>query len=252
MKYLVGDIGNTLIKISLLNKNFKIFKTYNIETSKIKKKIFLLKFFKNINIQKINKNILFSSVVPSVYNTIKLHLKKKKFKVFEIKDLKVKKIIKLNVKNSKQVGSDRIANAIGAINIFKTNCLIIDFGTATTFDIVRKQGYYDGGVIAPGIKPSIDSLNKSTALLPSIKLKKTLKPYGKNTIEAINAGFVWGYQGLINNIIKKISLYSKINFKIILTGGYASMFRKYIYKQTIVEENITIKGIIKTYKKFLI
>ena len=78
MKYLVGDIGNTLIKISLLNKNFKIFKTYNIETSKIKKKIFLLKFFKNINIQKINKNILFSSVVPSVYNTIKLHLKKKK------------------------------------------------------------------------------------------------------------------------------------------------------------------------------
>ena len=77
------------------------------------------------------------------------------------------------------MGSDRIANAIGAINIFKTNCLIIDFGTATTFDIVRKQGYYDGGVIAPGIKTSIDSLNKSTALLPSIKLKKNTKTLWK-------------------------------------------------------------------------
>ena len=252
MKYLIGDIGNTLTKVSLLNKNFKISNTYNIETSKIKKKQFLIKFLKNINKKTINKNVLFSSVVPAVYNEIKRHMKKKNFNVFEIKDFKINTLIKLNVKQPIQVGSDRIANAIGAINIFKTNCLIIDFGTATTFDIVRKPGYYDGGVIAPGIKISIDNLNKSTALLPSITLKKTSKSYGKNTIDAINAGFLWGYQGLINNIIRKISLYCKTNFQIILTGGYASMFKKYIYKQTIIEENITIKGIIKIYKEFLI
>ena len=82
--------------------------------------------------------------------------------------------------------------------------MILDFGTATTFDVIKNE-VYEGGVIAPGVKLSIMNLNKNTALLPLINLKKNQKSYGKNTKEALNAGFVWGYEGLINNIINKIT-----------------------------------------------
>ena len=158
------------------------------------------------------------------------------------------KIIKINVKNKKQLGSDRIANAIG-VKKFK-NCLVLDFGTATTFDVI-KNGAYEGGVIAPGIKLSIKNLSKATALLPHINLNSNQKNYGKNTKEALNAGFVWGYEGLINNIINKIISKNKIKYTIILTGGYASFFKKMIKKNVIVDQDVTVKGISNVYKELL-
>ena len=172
MNYLVGDIGNTLTKLSILNHNFRIKKIFNIETKKILKGNLKGTVINKILKKKFSKNILFSSVVPKAFNIIKSHLKKKNFKVLEIKDLKIKDILKIKIKNYKQLGSDRISNAIGSLKY--KNCLIIDFGTATTFDII-KGGVYDGGVISPGIDLSILNLNKSTALLPLIKLKVEIK-----------------------------------------------------------------------------
>lgn len=251
MKYIVGDIGNTLTKICLLDNNFNIVKSHNVETLKIIKsnnlRILLNKILKNNT----NKNILFSSVVPNAYKKIKFFIKKKGFRVYEIKDLNIKKLLKFNIKKFNELGSDRIANAVASFSLYKSNCLVIDFGTATTFDIVLKSGTYEGGVIAPGIKISIYNLKNSTALLPNFYLKANNKRYGKNTKEALNAGFLWGYQGLINNIIKKISLSSKKSYKIILTGGYASFFKKFINKKSIIDKNITIKGIIKIYREIL-
>ena len=156
--------------------------------------------------------------------------------------------IKINIRNIKQLGSDRIVNSVEAKR-FK-NCLIIDFGTATTFDIVR-HGAYEGGVIAPGVKLSIKNLSQSTALLPIFSLKNKQKSYGKNTKDALNAGFIWGYDGLINNIINKITHNWKMNYKIILTGGYANLFQKVIKRNVIVDQNITIKGVSKVYKELL-
>ena len=251
MKYIVGDIGNTLTKICLLNNNFYITKTYNIETSKILKSNNLKSLLKKLLKKKINKKILFSSVVPSVYKQIKFLIKKKGFRTYEIKELKIKKLIKFNIKKLNELGSDRIANAIASFSLHKSNCLVIDFGTATTFDIILKSGSYEGGVIAPGVKTSICNLKNSTALLPNFNLKANSKRYGKNTKEALNAGFLWGYQGLINNIIKKISLNGKRSYKIILTGGYANFFKKFINKKTIIDKNITIKGITKIYRKLI-
>jgi len=248
MNYLVGDIGNTLIKLSILDDNFKIKKIYNFETKKIFKKSFNKIILDGMNIRKLNKYVLFSSVVPKAFKIIKQGLRNKKFKVFELKDLKIKKILKINIKNYKQLGSDRISNAIGSLNY--NNCLIIDFGTATTFDVIKK-GVYVGGVISPGINQSILNLNKSTALLPLLNLKSTQKSYGKNTQEALNAGFLWGYEGLINNIIKKISFKAKTNFKIILTGGYARLFKKYIKNKTIIDKDFTIKGVARAYKELI-
>ena len=248
MKFLIGDIGNTSTKICILNKKFQILRSYNFETIKMYRNNLL----KNIIKKKTNKNInpvfLFSSVVPKVFANIKNSLKSTKFKLLEIKNLKINKIIKINIKNKKNLGSDRIANAIGAKNL--KNCLVIDFGTATTFDVI-KNGTYEGGVIAPGVNLSIKNLSQATALLPLINLKIHQKSYGKNTIEALNAGFVWGYEGLINNIIDKIISRSKIKYKILLTGGYANFFNKMIKKKVVIDQDITIKGIANAYKELI-
>ena len=100
-------------------------------------------------------------------------------KVYEIKNFNLKNIMKFNIKKYSQLGSDRIANSIGAYFKFKSNCIIIDFGTATTFDIIKSKGVYDGGVIAPGIKLSIENLYSSTALLPHLNLKNIQRVMAK-------------------------------------------------------------------------
>ena len=247
MLYIVGDIGNTSTRICLFNKS-KILKSVFFDTKKIFLKGYLKKILNKFNKKNLRKEILFSCVVPLAFKFIKKTLKRSNYKVLEVKSLNLKKMIQIKVKNINQLGSDRIVNSIEGKK-FK-NCLIVDFGTATTFDIVKK-GTYEGGVIAPGIKLSINNLSKSTALLPMFDLKNIQKSYGKNTKDALNAGFIWGYEGLINNIINKITQNWKMNYKIILTGGYANLFKKIIKRRTIVDQNITIKGVSRVYSKFL-
>ena len=247
MYYVIGDIGNTSTRICLLKKS-KIFKTVNFETKNIFKRNYVNRVFKRLFKKNLKKEILFSCVVPSAFKKIKKILKNSNYKVLELKNLDLKKLIKINIKNINQLGSDRIVNSIEGKK-FK-NCLIIDFGTATTFDIV-KNGTYEGGVIAPGVKSSIKNLSQSTALLPVFNLRNKQKSYGKNTKDALNAGFIWGYDGLINNIINKITKSWKMNYKIILTGGYANLFKKIIQRKTFVDQNITIKGISRVYRELL-
>ena len=201
MYYIIGDIGNTSTRICLLKKS-KIFKTVNFETKNIFKRNYVNRIFKRLFKKNLKKEILFSCVVPSAFKKIKKILKNSNYKVLELKSLDLEKLIKINIKSINQLGSDRIVNSIEGKK-FK-NCLIIDFGTATTFDIV-KNGTYEGGVIAPGVKSSIKNLSQSTALLPVFNLRNKQKSYGKNTKDALNAGFIWGYDGLINNIINKIT-----------------------------------------------
>ena len=247
MQYIVGDIGNTSTRICLLKKS-KIVSSIFFNTKSIFMKGYFQKILKKLLKKNLKKEILFSCVVPLALKEIKKIAKKSNYKVLEIKNLNFKKLIKINIKNVKQLGSDRIVNSIEGKK-FK-NCLIIDFGTATTFDIIKK-GTYEGGVIAPGVKASIKNLSQSTALLPNFDLKNKQRTYGKNTIEALNAGFIWGYDGLINNIINKITKSWKIDYKIILTGGYANLFKKIIKRKTIIDKNITIKGVSKVYRELL-
>ena len=134
MNYIIGDIGNTSTRICLLNKS-KILKSIIFDTKKIFLNDYILKIIKKIFQKNLKKEILFSSVVPLALKKIKRSLKKKNYKVLEVKNFNLKKMIKINIKNINQLGSDRIVNSIEAKK-FK-NCLIIDFGTATTFDIVK-------------------------------------------------------------------------------------------------------------------
>ena len=114
----------------------------------------------------------------------------------------------------KQIGSDRIANAIGIID-YKNNFIVLDFGTATTFDVVVKD-CYKGGIIAPGVNLSLNTLSSKAKLIPNIKLSKAKNIIGKNTQNAVKSGFYWGYQGLIENIINMIERETKRRYKLSL------------------------------------
>ena len=252
MSILIGDIGNTVTKISLINiKSFKIKKIIYFYSQNILSKKMLIKNLKKITKdKKINKIALFSSVVPRYKATIKKILFKNfGIKLKEIKDKNINKIIKINIKDKEEVGSDRIANAVGVFKKYKVNSIVVDFGTATTFDVITDKGIYNGGVIAPGINLSIKSLSKSADQIPIFLLKKQKKIIGKNTIEALHSGFFWGYIGLINNIILKIEKETKKKYKIIFTGGYAKLFKSSIIRSFKVDKNITISGIIEIFKK---
>ena len=241
--YILGDIGNSETKIYLVNSNKKIIKSINISTKKININI-LKKEIRKLtkDLKKINK-ILFCSVVPKTFNLIrKFFNKNTKIRCYEVKDLNLRSMINIDV-NFKQVGSDRITNAISVINK-KDNFIILDFGTATTFDVVIKNSY-KGGVIAPGIKLSLNTLSDKATLIPKINLKKINKIVGNNTITAVRSGFFWGYSGLIDNIIRLIKNENNKNFNTIITGGLSNLFQTSIKTKVKLNKDITVKGLIK-------
>ena len=241
--YLLGDIGNSETKLCFVSEKNKIIKKIIFSTKEINQKK-LKKNFK-IDFKKIEK-ILFCSVVPKSFNLIKKYLiKKTKVKCNEVKNLNLKSLIKIKV-NYKQVGSDRITNAISLMNN-KDNFIILDFGTATTFDVLIKNTY-TGGIIAPGIRLSLNTLSDKATLIPKINLKLIKNVIGKDTISAVRSGFFWGYAGLIDNIINLIKKETRKSFKVIITGGFSELLKKSIKTKVIHNKDITINGLLKITK----
>ena len=119
----------------------------------------------------------------------------------------------------------------------------MDFGTATTFDVLIKNVYH-GGIIAPGVKLSLNTLVSNATLIPNLNLKKTHRVIGMNTKSAVRSGFFWGYRGLIDNIINLIKKETRKTFKIIITGGFSNLFIKSISYRAKINRDITIKGLI--------
>ena len=159
--------------------------------------------------------------------------------------MNLKSLINIKV-NFKQVGSDRLTNAISLMN-HKNNYIILDFGTATTFDVLIKKTY-KGGIIAPGIKLSLKTLSDKATLIPKIDLKKISRVVGVDTITAVRSGFFWGYAGLIDNIVNLIKKETGKSFKLIITGGFSGLFKKSIKTKLTEDKDITIKGLIKISK----
>ncbi len=244
--YILGDIGNTETKLCLISKKNKILKKITFLSKSVNNKQLNSLFKKNkIQFKQIEK-ILFCSVVPNTFRIIKKFLSKKiKLKCFEVKNLNLKSLINIKV-DYKQVGSDRITNAISLMNN-KNNFIILDFGTATTFDVLIKKTYY-GGIIAPGVRLSLNTLSDKATLIPKIDLKKINKVIGNNTISAVRSGFFWGYSGLIDNIINLIKKETRKSFKLIVTGGFGNLFKKSIKMKASYNQDITINGLIKISK----
>ena len=244
--FIFGDIGNSETKVFLVSSNNRIIKNINFPSNKINEKTLnsklkiLVKDFKKI------RKILFCSVVPKSFNLIKKFLSKKtKVRCYEVKDLNLKSLINIKV-NYKQVGSDRLTNAISLID-YKNNFIILDFGTATTFDVLINKTYR-GGVIAPGIKLSLNTLSDKATLIPKVSLKKIKKVIGVDTISAVRSGFFWGYAGLIDNIVNLIKKETNKSFKLVITGGFSDLFKESIKTKLIKDKEITIKGLIKISK----
>ena len=241
--YLIGDIGNTEVKICLFSSKKKLKKKITLKTNLItinylKKKLNFL----NTN-KKVIQKALFCSVVPKCYKKIRNFIKYRfKVKSIELKSLNLSKFIKIKV-NRNQVGSDRISNAIGIVDN-KFNYIVVDFGTATTFDVIIKNNYL-GGIIAPGINLSLNTLIKKASLIPPVNFTAVSNVLGKNTISAVRSGFYWGYIGLIKNIIKKIADQTKKKYKIIFTGGLSNFFKKSINSKVQIKNDLTILGLLK-------
>ena len=244
--YILGDIGNSETKVYLVNSKSRIIRNINFSSKKINNKIlnqkfkYLIKDFKSI------KKVLFCSVVQKTFDLIKRFLSEKvDQRCYEVKDLGLRSLIDIRV-NFKQVGSDRLTNAISLLNN-KDNFIILDFGTATTFDVIT-QKIYRGGIIAPGIKISLNTLSDKATLIPKINLKQIKKVIGIDTISAVRSGFFWGYAGLIDNIVNLIKKETRKSFKLVITGGFSDLFKNSIKTKYKQNKDITIKGLIKISK----
>ena len=244
--FIFGDIGNSETKVFLVSSNNRIIKNINFPSNKINEKTLNSKFKILVKDFKKIRKILFCSVVPKSFSLIKKFLSKKtKKRCYEVKELNLKSLINIKV-NYKQVGSDRLTNAISLID-YKNNFIILDFGTATTFDVLINKTYR-GGVIAPGIKLSLNTLSDKATLIPKVNLKKIKKVIGVDTISAVRSGFFWGYAGLIDNIVNLIKKETNKSFKLVITGGFSDLFKESIKTKLTKDKEITIKGLIKISK----
>mmetsp|Transcript_6430 Transcript_6430/g.3640 ORF Transcript_6430/g.3640 Transcript_6430/m.3640 type:complete len:257 (-) Transcript_6430:407-1177(-) len=148
-------------------------------------------------------------------------------------------------KNPSEVGSDRIVNAIGAYNKYKTNLIVIDFGTATTFDAISEKGEYLGGAISPGIMIASESLFMNASKLPRVAMftPPPKRVIGKDTIESIKAGIVYGYAGLVDGMVKKMKTEMASKPTVIATGGLAELMYKFTKDIDAVEPALTLEGL---------
>ena len=250
---LVIDIGNTNITFGTFKENTlthhwrlptEIHKTtdaYGIDFCNIF-------FFSNVNREEIS-GIIISSVVPPVENTISEMCKK----YFDIKPLIVQPGIKtgisIKIENPKELGADRIVNAVAAYNMFKECVIVVDFGTATTFDCINNKGVYEGGAIAPGLVISLEALVKNTSKLPNVDITPPKKIIATNTVNAMQVGIFYGYIGLVDGLIEKIKNEMCANCKVVATGGIANLISQKSKQIELVDEFLTLKGLKILYEK---
>lgn len=148
-----------------------------------------------------------------------------------------------------EVGSDRLVNAVAAFKKFGGNSIVVDFGTATTFDVIDDEGNYQGGIIAPGINLSMDALHRAAAKLPTIAIGKPEKVIGISTVTAMQSGIYWGYVGLIEGIIRRIMQEYGMQMKVVATGGLASLFYKEMDIIEYLEPDLTMVGLQMIYER---
>lgn len=193
--------------------------------------------------------IIISSVVPPIMFTLERMCEK----YFHIKPLVVGPGIKtgLNIKydNPKEVGADRIVNAIAGIHVYGSPLIIVDFGTATTYCYINEHKQYMGGAIAPGIGVSTEALYSRAAKLPRIEIARPEGIVGKNTVAAMQSGILFGYVGQVEGIVRRMKEESKTTPTVIATGGLANLISKESNIIDVVDPFLTLKGLQLIYKR---
>ncbi len=148
------------------------------------------------------------------------------------------------------VGADRLVNAAGAHVLYPGNLIIIDFGTATTFDVIHSDGAYEGGIIAPGINLSLEALHMAAAQLPRVAVARPQSVIGSDTVSAMQSGVFWGYVSLIDGLVARIRAEREDpDMSVIATGGLSALFRNATESIQKVDQDLTIRGLVELYNR---
>ena len=194
------------------------------------------------------KGVVICSVVPSLTSAYQQMSQK----YLQLKTIVVTSNLKLGLKirykDPSQVGADRLANAVAAKKLYKLPCIIVDLGTATTFDVISKRGEYLGGAIAPGIETSSSELFRRTAQLFNVKLEKPPKAIGRTTQDSLQSGIILGAAGQIDFIVTQIEKEIGKKCRVIATGGYAPLVWKVSKRIQKVDLTLTLKGLYYIYE----
>ena len=244
---LVIDVGNTNITLGVFNKD-ELFGTFRMKTKQPRTSdeygITLQELVERHGIEssKINAVIL-ASVVPDVMHSLGSAI----IKYFGVKPVVVSAGIKTGIRivteNPRQVGPDRIVDAVGAYTLYGGPAIVVDFGTATTFNILTDATFI-GGVIAPGIKTSLESLVSGTAQLPMIELKAPKTVIARDTETNMQAGIIFGFAGLVEKIVEKIKSELGVDsIKVVATGGMGEVIAKEVSVITTFDRKLTLEGL---------
>ncbi|MFA5112983.1 MAG: type III pantothenate kinase [Candidatus Margulisiibacteriota bacterium] len=223
------DVGNTSTTCGLFS-GAKLVKTWRVATAQLPRGL------RDYGA----KEVIIGSVVPKADKTLRRRFPRARFVTYHDVGLKVK------MARPAEVGIDRLVDALAAVKLYGAPAIIVDFGTATTFDVVSAKGEYLGGAIAPGIMLSRDILHERTAKLPRIDVKAPKHVVGKSTVEAMQSGLVFGYVAMVEGLIKHISSALGIRhsaLKVIATGGLARLICKYTPVIDIIDDNLTLYGL---------
>ncbi len=241
------DIGNTTIKLGIFEgENLKA--SWHIATDIDRMAdeyaVVLLELLKQKGIANdAVKKVAMCSVVPPLTTTFEELLSK----YFGISPLVIEAGVKTGVRirmdNPREVGTDRIVNAAAAHHLYGGSVIIVDLGTATTFDVVSAEGDYLGGAIAPGMVIAIETLSERAAMLPRVELVKPPKTIGSNTISAMQSGILFGYVGLVEGLVDRIKKELGEKTKVVSTGGYAELIAAETAIIDAVNPDLTLQGL---------
>jgi type III pantothenate kinase len=253
MLIFVFDVGNTNIVLGVYDGE-ELKHHWRIETNRNKTEdeygMIVKSLFEHVNLSFSNiDGIIISSVVPPIMFALERMCQK----YFQHKPLVVGPGIKtgLNIKyeNPREVGADRIVNAVAAIHEHGGPLIIVDFGTATTYCYINADKQYMGGAIAPGVNISTEALYSKAAKLPRIEIARPEHIVGKNTVAAMQSGIVYGYVGQVEGIVKRMKDQSDENPLVIATGGLANLIAQESNMIDIVDPFLTLKGLQLIYKR---
>lgn len=249
-KIIAIDIGNSETNVGVGNSTK--WESYRYTTRKTITSDELLMMFKTtIDLSKLNEKavdgVIVCSVVPQITDSVVSAISEFTTKDVLVVGPGIKTGLKVNIDNPKELGPDRIANSVGGFKKTNKEVVIVDLGTATTFDVVNSNKEYLGGSIAPGIKISLDALISKTSSLKSVELKEPDKVIGKNTYEAIQSGLVLGHASMIDSMLEKIVLESNLSPGVVITGGLGTLIQPVLNINSSYEKNLTLDGLEEIY-----
>lgn len=250
---LVVDVGNTNIVLGLyegsaLHCNWRISTNRSGTSDEYGVLIYNLFRLAGISVERI-EGVIISSVVPPLMFVLEELCLKYLNRAPYIVGPGIKTGLNIRVDNPKEVGADRIVNAVAALELYGAPCIIVDFGTATTYDYIDASGQLLGCAIAPGIGISTEALYQRAAKLPRIELIKPKSVIGKNTISAMQAGIVYGYVGQVDGIVSRIIEEYGTSPEVVATGGLAEMIASESRTISVVNPLLTLEGLRFIYEK---